>query len=238
MSSLSLKETFETSNITEDCELEEGMLDEQIGSIAKQIVDNQLKKYLDKGQLKLTVPALNIIKKLNKMGVKKMFGFELEKVIPAFEKQMATGDDAIDKNELAALIGGKGETYRYPIRTPGGVIWRTKRKNESTGFSLKTLFFEQEDTNQDRNGVKIEAKLGYSDETCKDSSRYSSYEPQNEQNENLGPKTPKQDDVNDRPETPIQDDADDSAAVSSEELESALDHDNIHYGEHDEYLEG
>lgn len=39
------------------------------------------------------------------------------------------------------------------------------------------------------------------------------------------------------PETIIQDDADDEPEVSDTELESALEYDNLHYGESDEVLE-
>lgn len=221
MSRTSLKETFDEPNITEELVLESGFLDEQISSIIGQIVDKQLKKFIKKGRMSLSKGAVETLKKLNKLGVKKFSGFDLDKAIPALEDELKDGTD--DEDLISVLQkafskdksdGQKGK--RYPIMKGGRVVgWRTRKESMNPAkYRLSSLFLEQLE-------VEKEDELGYSDQTPGDVDYVSkSVEPSNE-----------------IPETPLGDAADERVEVSPADVVAALTQDNARYGEFDEALE-
>lgn len=231
MTAYSLKETFDSSNINEKLELEEGFLNEQVTSIIKQIIDKQLNKVAKQGQLQLSKTTIGLLKKLNKLGVRKLYGYDLTRAIPALERELAM--DLEDDNNVATLLqkllGPENQRnqrrqqrnpQRFPIRRDGRVIrWATQPRHESAEnkYRLKEIFSEEQ------NAVQTEDASGYHTKNVKPdykSGRDGKPRPQNKV-----------------PETPIKDQSDVSPPLSKEDVINAFAQDNAHYGEFDNALE-
>jgi len=234
MSKTSLKETFASVSINDQLILEEGILDEEFSSIIKQIIDNQLKKFHKKGKYELSKKTLGILKKLNKLGVKKMFDTDLDKAIPAIERELTDGDDDERSMDLMSFMknlsgqpsqNSKGK--RYPIMRGGRPIaWRTRKEHmKQSKYSLKALFLESDDIESSAGGiVENEQETRYGVQTT------DSAEVDYQSKLNIASS-------NNIPETPHGDDADDREEVSKTDVVSALTQDNARYGEFDEALE-
>lgn len=217
MSLTSLKKEFVVSNINEECELEEGYLAEGSTTLAKSLIDNQLKKFLKKGDLRLSKPVIKLLKRLNKLGVQQLFGFNLEEVIPVIEKQMLTGDESIDKNELTNLLSklNNGSENKKQKKQP---VNRRIRKESISNISLRNIFFEPSRFYENENTIKFKKN-----NVIKHCCSYSIEESFDKCDAGEA-------------ETVLQNDADKRSSVSMEELSSALEQDNANYGEFDEYL--
>jgi len=171
MSTTSLKEIFIESNITEDGILEGEILFEQFGPIIDKIIKTQLKKYMVRGQLKIASPVINILKKLNKLGVKKMWGYDLNKFIPAFERYMSSGDDFLDRKEMASMlrkIYGNNKTKNDTRTKQKKLPWLKHRsKMDIKRYSLKSFFEENEhdiSAELTEDMVQNPTKMGYNSE--------------------------------------------------------------------------
>jgi len=220
----SLEETFNDTNIDSKFEVvESSFLSEQILQAIKDIVKKQLISLHRKGQTKLTKPTLDLLKKVNKMGVKTFHGYNLNKAIPALEKELASDkSEQTDIEDILARMfnqnqGGDGETLsaikkpskRYPIMKGGRVTgWATRKENKNNITNLLEINLVQLYNDED-----IENESPKDDTRTKSTSSASSIDSE------------------------CQISMKDSPEVSEEEIVSALAQDIALYGEYDPALE-
>lgn len=228
---VSLKQIFGESDTAEALEFETEFLSEEKASVINQILKKQFSNLLRKGQLKLSKNTLKFIKKLHGLGVQRIYGQELSKVIPALEQELLSGSGNGEENISVLLkqilkpsqksAAAKSVGKRYPIIKGGRVVrWATTKENMNFKYNLKSLFL----TEENKKLVETETQTGYTNGN--EELKYNS--PTEQEKTNPG---------GDVPETVMQDSIDNDVPIADDDVISALEQDNANYGEFDNALE-
>lgn len=100
MTILVLEDIFEKEITKTEGALEEGLLD-LAGNFIGQIAKNNIKKLLNTGKVKASMPAIEMFYKLKKLGVKNIGRYKINQVIQQMEKQLGLRKNFAGKYQFA-----------------------------------------------------------------------------------------------------------------------------------------
>jgi hypothetical protein len=114
MTILVLEDIFEKEISKTKGTLEEGLLD-LAGNFLGQIAKNNIKKLLNTGKVKASMPAIEMFYKLKKLGVKNIGRFKINQVIHQMEKQLGLRKNFAGKYHFVDDDDDDNNRYNNPF---------------------------------------------------------------------------------------------------------------------------